>query len=278
MEPPFWAPEAIDVSRANSARIYDYHLGGRHNFEVDRKVAEQITRIMPELPVIMRANRAFMRRAVRFLVGAGIRQFLDLGSGIPTVGNVHEIVQAAAPESKVVYIDTDPVAVAHCRALLAGNDNAQGFSADLRDVSEILAMPEVNDLIDFTVPVAILLVAVLHFIPDSDDPAAIVASYRDAVVPGSYMVISHAADSEDGSAPAGADAATAAYSKRVAEATLRTRDQVAALCAGMELLDPGVVYVNQWRPDPQDTEEADPSRRVAQIAAVARKPSLSLEG
>ena len=267
-----WAPAEIDIERPSPARIYDYHLGGAHNFAVDRQAAEQIAAIMPELPLIMRANRAFLFRAVRFLIDAGIRQFLDLGSGIPTVGNVHEIAQKAVPGARVVYVDMDPVAVAHSQALLAGNDNAAAVQADLRDVPLVLAAPQVRRLIDFSQPVGVLMVAVLHFVPDRDDPHGIVARYRDAVAPGSHLVISHAAASEDEQAPAGADAATAVYSRSVTEATLRTRAQVTGLFAGFELIEPGVVYVTQWHTDAAAGGQAEPPQRLAQLVGVGRKP------
>lgn len=267
---PVWAPEDVDIERPSPARIYDYHLGGAHNFAADRRVAQQIATIMPELPLILRANRAFLVRAVRFLVNAGIRQFLDLGSGIPTVGNVHDIAQRAAPGSRVVYVDVDPVAVAHSEALLAGNRDAAVVQADVRDVSRVLAAPQVRELIDFTQPLGVLMVAVLHFVPDGDDPAGVVAGYRDAVASGSYLALSHAAASEGEQAPAGADEATAAYSRRVSETTLRTRAEVGRLFAGFELIDPGVVYVTEWHPEADD--EARPPRQLAQLVGVGRKP------
>lgn len=286
MDRPSWAPSQIDPTRPSPARIYDYHLGGAHNFAVDRQAAEQLTAIMPELPLIIRANRAFLRRAVRTLAEAGIRQFLDLGSGIPTVGNVHQL---AAPGSRVVYVDVDPIAVAHAQSLLSGNDDAGVVHADLRDVSGVLTAPEVRRLIDFTRPVGVLLVAVLHFVPDRDDPAGIVSRYRDAVSSGSYLVVSHAAASEDDQAPAGAEEATAAYSRRVSEFTLRTRSEVAGLFAGFELIPPrgarpepgcgpdararglpGVVYVNEWRPETPGVDGSEP--RLAQLVGVGRKP------
>lgn len=266
MQRPEWAPAQIDIERPSPARIYDYHLGGSHNFAADRQAAEQIAAIMPELPLIMRANRAFLVRAVRFLADSGIRQFLDLGSGIPTRGNVHEIAQQAAPGARVIYVDQDPVAVAHGQALLDGNKEAAAIQADLRDVAGVLGAPDVERLIDFSQPVGVLMVAVLHFVPDRDDPAGIVARYRDAVVAGSYLVCSHAAASEDEQAPEGADAATEAYSRSVTEATLRTRAEVAGLFAGFELVDPGVVYVNEWRP-----ESDEPPKRLAQLVGVGRK-------
>jgi len=266
-----WSYEGIDIARPSTARIYDYHLGGSHNFDADRRVAEQIVQIMPDLPQILRANRAFLRRAVRFLLEAGVRQFLDLGSGIPTVGNVHEIAQQADPDARVVYVDVDPAAVAHANLMLAGNDNAAAVRADLRDVPRVLAAPQVRRLIDFKQPVGLLMVAVLHFVPDSDDPAGIVARYRDMLPSGSYLVLSHAAASENEGAPAGADEATAAFSRSVTETTLRTRSQVAAMFDGWHLIQPGVTYVVQWYPD-ADEEPVEHPQRLAQTVGVARKP------
>jgi hypothetical protein len=184
------------------------------------------------------------------------------------VGNVHEIAQQAVPGCRVVYVDVDPVAVAHAQALLAGNSDAGVVHADLRDVPIVLAAPEVRRLIDFSQPVGLLMVAVLHFVPDRDDPAGIVARYRDAVPAGSYLVLSHAAASEDEHAPAGADEATAAYSRSVSEFTLRTRAQVNGLFAGFDLIDPGVVYVTQWHPE----TDAEAEQRLPQLVGVARKP------
>jgi S-adenosyl methyltransferase len=266
---PAWAPVEIDIQRPSPARIYDYHLGGSHNFAADRQLAEQLATIMPDLPLIMQANRAFLMRAVRLLADAGIRQFIDLGSGIPTVGNVHEIAQRAAPGSRVVYVDVDPVAVAHSRALLAGDDTVAVIRGDLRDVPLVLAAPELRRLIDFSRPVGLLMVAVLHFVPDRDDPAGIVRRYRDAVASGSYLVLSHAAATEDGPAPVGAELATATYSRAVAEAALRTRAQVAGFLTGFEPVEPGVVYVNEWHPE---AGPENPARRLAQLVGIGRKP------
>ena len=269
VERPEWAPAEIDIARPSPARIYDYHLGGSHNFAADREAARQIAAIMPELPLVMRANRSFLRRAVVSLLDAGIRQFLDLGSGIPTVGNVHEIAQQAAPDARVIYVDVDPVAVAHSRSMLAGNAGAAAVLADLRDVSRVLATPEVRRLIDFAEPVGVLLVAALHFVPDRDDPAGIVAGYRDAAVAGSYLVLSHGAAPEDDQAPAGTDEAAAAYSRTVTEFTLRTRAQVTGLFAGFDLIDPGVVDVTRWHPEAHD--ETRPPQRLPQLVGVGRK-------
>jgi hypothetical protein len=261
VERPSWAPPDVDVDRPSVARVYDYQLGGSHNFAVDREAAERVTALMPGLPSLLRANRAFLRRAVRTLVDAGMRQFLDLGSGIPTAGNVHEIAQKAAPDSRVVYVDIDPVAVAHSRALLAGNERAMVVHGDLRRPDAILADPTVNGLLDLREPVAVLMVAVLHFVSDTDGPAGIVARYRDSCVPGSYLVLSHAA--RDSSV----DKAAEEYTQAVSNIWLRGPDEVAALLAGYELLPPGLTSVTRWQPDPGTDPEPIP-----QLCAVGRKP------
>ncbi|MPZ28027.1 MAG: hypothetical protein GEV12_16865 [Micromonosporaceae bacterium] len=248
MHRPGWAPEAIDIERPSVARMYDYFLGGSHNFAVDREAAHQVLAIMPEVPLRAQANRAFLRRAVRFLVDAGVRQFLDIGSGIPTVGNVHEIAQQVAPAARVVYVDTDPIAVAHSQELLAGDDQTSVIQEDLRAPDRIVANPVVRDLLDFREPVAVLLVAVLHFIPDSDQPHAAVASIRDALPPGSYLALSHA-NIED------IDAHDREAGERVydrSDSTFVSRDtaEVARFFDGFTLVEPGLVWAPLWRPDP----------------------------
>ncbi|BFO19056.1 SAM-dependent methyltransferase [Streptomyces sp. KM77-8] len=193
MERPAWAPRSIDISVPSVSRMYDYYLGGSHNFEVDREAARRAMEFMPGLPKVMQANRAFMRRAVRFAAGEGITQFLDIGSGIPTFGSVHEVAQAAVPDARVMYVDHDPVAVAHSQAVLEGNDGADVLAADLRKPQEILESPGVRRLIDLDRPVGLLLVAILHFVEDADDPYAAVAELRQALAPGSMLVLTHAA-------------------------------------------------------------------------------------
>src|SRR5687768_6938834 len=182
--------DEVDLTRPSAARVYDYYLGGAHNFAVDRQMAEQAIGLWPDLPLIMQANRAFLRRAVRFCVDAGIRQFLDLGSGIPTAGNVHEVAQSAAPDARVAYVDSDPVAVAYSRTILAENPLTVAVQADLRQPEQVLDHPEVRSLLNFDEPIAVMMVAVLHFVSDSDDPAAIIAGYREVMAPGSFLTIS----------------------------------------------------------------------------------------
>jgi len=267
VERPSWAPPGVDIESPSAARIYDYHLGGVHNFPVDRQVADQIARMAPELPRIMRANRAFLDRAVRFLVAAGIRQFLDLGSGIPTVDNVHEIAQRMAPDARVAYVDNDPVAVAHSRALLGDNPYATAVEADIRNVARVLRAPEVGGLIDFSQPVALLMVAVLHFMPDSDDVDSVIAGYRHAVPGGSYLVISHAPADHDNE-PEDARQAQSTYRRRVADFAPRTKAEIAAMFTGFDLVDPGIVHVELWRPEGDATP--DP---VGGWVGVGHKPT-----
>lgn len=263
---PEWAPGEIDLDRPSAARVYDYFLGGSHNVAADRELARQAIATWPELPQIMHANRAFLRRAVRYCVEQGVRQFLDIGSGIPTVGNVHEVAQQAAPESKVVYVDMDPVAVAHSRAILAGNPRAAVVQADLRTPDRVLGDPDVRALLDFDQPVAVLLVALLHFVPEADDPVALVARLTETLAQGSFLVISHATG--DGQ-PERAAEIEALYRRTTTPITMRSRDEVAALFGRAELVEPGLVFLPEWRPDsPEDVD--DHPERFAGLAGVAR--------
>lgn len=267
---PNWIPPGVDTKRANVARVYDYLLGGTHNFAADQAVGRMITAVEPNARAIGRANRAFLGRAVRFLAASGIRQFLDIGSGIPTQGNVHEVAQQAAPGSRVVYADIDPVAIAHSTALLAGKSNAVIVEGDVREPEKILAEDRVNGLIDFSQPTGLLLVAVLHFITDAENPARIVAALRDALAPGSYLVISHGTTEDR---PAVARAAEKVYDQAVAAPLrMRSRAELLPLFEGFELLEPGLVPMPQWRPDPGDQDASDTSRFWGGLAGVARKP------
>jgi hypothetical protein len=272
---PGWVPPEVDTSKANVARVYDYWVGGDHNFQADRDLARTITALDPNIRATMRANRAFLGRVVRFLAGqAGIRQFLDIGSGIPTENNVHQVAQDTAPGSRVVYVDNDDVAVAHSRLLLADNPDATVIQADLREPTAILADPETQLLLDFTQPVAVFLVAVLHFIPDTGQAADIVATLRDALAPGSYLVICHACRDEQ---PSLATSFENVYNSRVtAQLAMRSREEIAGLCDGFTLLEPGLVWIPEWRPDSPGDVPPDPSRYWA-LVGVARydgPPSL----
>ncbi|MEU9028084.1 SAM-dependent methyltransferase [Streptomyces sp. NPDC048383] len=249
MERPAWAPAGIDISVPSVSRIYDYYLGGSHNFEVDRQAARRAMEFMPGLPKVMQANRAFMRRAVRHAVAEGITQFLDIGSGIPTFGNVHEIAHAASTEANVVYVDHDPVAVAHSRAVLDGDERTGVVAADLRKPHEILAAPEVGGLLDLNRPVALLLVAVLHFIEDADDPYAAVAELRDALAPGSLLVLTHASFEGIPLTQEVAGGVVTVYRDIRNPLVMRTREQVGGFFDGFDLLEPGLVSMPDWRPD-----------------------------
>ncbi|WP_327419526.1 SAM-dependent methyltransferase [Streptomyces sp. NBC_01233] len=254
MERPAWAPPGIDISVPSVSRIYDYYLGGSHNFEVDRQAARRAMEFMPGLPKVMQANRAFMRRAVRHAVAEGVTQFLDIGSGIPTFGNVHEVARAASPEARVVYVDHDPVAVAHSRAVLDGDDRTDIVAADLRKPKEILAAPEVGRLLDLERPVALLLVAVLHFLEDSDDPYAAVAGLRDALAPGSLLILTHASYEGIPLTEEVAGGVVDVYRDIRNPLVMRTGEQIGDFFDGFELLEPGLVSMPDWRPDGPGSE------------------------
>jgi hypothetical protein len=236
----------IDTSVAHPARMYDYYLGGKDNFPADHRAAEEVLRAAPSMRAMATENRAFVQRAVRHLAAeAGIRQFLDIGTGLPTQGNVHEIAQSVAPDARVVYVDNDPIVHVHANALLAGN-STNIVLADLRDTRALLAHPGVQQVIDFDRPVAILLAAILHFITESDDPAAMLKLLRDAVVPGSHLLISHGTADFN---PAGANGITKAYSHSTSPGVARSHAEILGLFEGFELVDPGLVQVSRWRPE-----------------------------
>jgi SAM-dependent methyltransferase len=262
-----WAPEDVDTERPSAARVYDYLLGGSHNFAVDREAAKQALTFMPDIAVHAQANRAFLYRAVRYLVDAGVRQFLDIGSGVPTVGNVHEVAQRIDPAARVVYVDVDPVAVAHSRAILANNDRATVIQQDLRRPEAILEHPDLQAMLDFDQPIALLLVAILHAMSDDDDPYRIVARLTDRLAPGSHLAISHGtADSMEQAEEFQALTARLGY-----PLTLRSHAEVERFFAGFDLIEPGVVFLPQWRPeDPGDV--GDHPERAGQYAGVGRKP------
>jgi hypothetical protein len=261
---PDWVPPGVDTGKANIARVYDYWLGGSHNFRADQDAARAMIAMEPNVRAIMRANRAFLGRAVRFLAAeAGIGQFLDIGSGIPTEQNVHEVAHDVAPGTHVVYVDNDKVAVAHSSLILEGNPDVTVIQADLRDPAKILADPATRGLIDFSQPVAVLLAAVLHFIPDSDDPATIIGTLREAMAPGSYLAISHACHDSD---PDFAATRESAYTSRVAgQLAIRTSEEIAGLFDGFTVVDPGIVWLPLWRPGPGDDAPEDPERYLCRV-------------
>jgi len=257
----------LDTSTAHPARVYDYWLGGKDNFAADREAGEQALKAYPQLAEAVRSNRAFLARAVRFLTGpAGVRQFLDIGTGIPSADNTHEVAQREAPDSRIVYVDNDPIVLLHAQTLL--RSTAAGacdyIQADLRDPARILS--EAGRTLDFGQPVALMLLAILQFIEDSADPWALVAQLMAPLPPGSYLVISHPTDDFN---PNRQGESIQRYNERVAEqATLRGHDETARFFAGLELVEPGVVAVAKWRPH-SDVEAGRPS---SMWCGVARKP------
>jgi S-adenosyl methyltransferase len=266
---PAWAPESIDPTRPSVARVYDYWLGGAHNFEADRVAADAALTAMPMLREVIETNRSFLRRAVHYLLGVGVRQFLDLGSGIPTVGNVHEIVRKVDPNARVVYVDIDPVAVAHSRAILKGDQRVRVLRADVRKPDDVLNAPEVREHLDFDQPIGLLSVALLHFVSDSDQPRAILAHYRDRLPSGSYLAVSHAGfDPED---RPGFDWSSTNYDRSVTPMNFRSRAQVSAFFEGFELVEPGVERLPLWRPE-SVYDLPDDAAQFPGFGAVGRKP------
>ncbi|WP_431873888.1 SAM-dependent methyltransferase [Micromonospora marina] len=234
-------------NRPNVARMYDYYLGGCHNFAADRAAAEEILKIFPDTGVAAQSNRAFLRRVVRWAAEQGVRQFLDIGAGLPTQGNVHEVVRAVRSDARVVYVDHDEVAVAYARRLLPVDGRTVVLQGDLRRPGELLADPALRATIDLSEPVAVLLLAVLHFVPDADDPYAAVATLRDATVPGSVLALSHL--TLDGLPALPTEQGTAIYRRSSSPLVPRSRDEVARFLDGYEPVEPGLVKVADWRPD-----------------------------
>jgi SAM-dependent methyltransferase len=243
--PELWS--GADTTKAHPARVYDYWLGGKDHFAADRVVAERAAANAPEVTLACRENRAFLGRAVRRLAERGARQFLDIGTGFPTLGNSNEAAHEVAPEARVVCVDNDPVVLAHSRALLArrGPSRTTVLSGDLRDPEGMLADPELLAVLDFSRPVVVLMVAVLHFIPDAQDPAGIVARFRDAMAPGSHLVVSHATYDFNIKVLNN----SRVYNDVTAPFIPRSRPQVLKLLEGFELEEPGLVDVAHWRPD-----------------------------
>ncbi|MCS0634677.1 SAM-dependent methyltransferase [Streptomyces sp. LP05-1] len=269
MERPAWAPPGIDITVPSVARIYDYYLGGSHNFEVDREAARRAMEFMPGLPKVMQSNRAFMRRAVRHAVAEGVTQFLDIGSGIPTFGNVHEIARAATPDARVVYVDHDPVAVEHSRAVLADDERTGVIAADLREPGSVLTAPETTELLDLDRPVALLLIAVLHFLEDQDEPHRAVAELRDALAPGSLLILTHASYEGIPLTEEQAGGTVGVYREIRNPLVMRSREEVTRFFDGFELVEPGVVNLARWRPE-GPVELEDPYA-FSGFAGVGRK-------
>lgn len=258
-----WVPTGIDEEVPSAARVYDYLLGGGHNFHTDRVLAEKLVRVVPARDMA-RMNRQYLDRVVRYLVGKGITQFLDLGSGIPTVGNVHEVAQRLNPATRVVYVDNESVAVAHSALILRDNPNAEAIEADMREPDAVLAHEPVRRLIDLTKPVGLLMVGVTQFLADDDDPWAMSERYRSVLVPGSHLALS--AFTWD-NAPDAMRAAIEVFASSRDPLYPRTKAEILRLFGDFRLVEPGLVYTPEWRPDlPVPPEDAVRSNLYAGVA------------
>ena len=269
-EDPDWLPPGINAGIAHPARVYDYFLGGKDNFAADRALGDALTVQIPSAPYSARANRAFLGRAVRYLVNErGIRQFLDIGTGIPSAGNTHEVAQALAPDTRALYVDNDPIVLAHARALMSSHPaGATAFiQADAREPGKILADPALRETLDLAEPVALMLLSILPFFRDNEDPQGIVSTLLDALPSGSYLTISHI--TADFIKPEQAANAVAAGQHRGVTYVPRTQAEIAAFFSGLDLVEPGVVPILAWHPD--DGEPVDP-HAASHYAGMARKP------
>ncbi len=263
------SPPVLKTDQPHSARMYDYFLGGKDNYPADREAADQVFEAAPNVPVMARENRAFMVRAASYLAAeAGIRQFLDIGTGLPTSPNLHEVVQAIAPDARVVYADNDPLVLAHARALLTSTPQGRTayLDADLRHPLSILTSDEVRDTLDLSRPVALSLIAILHFLESSDDPYGVVAHLMGELPSGSALLVSHATADHN---PA-ADRIAALYRERGIPTVTRTKDEIGRFFTGLDLVDPGVTLVHHWQPD--RTPEAGTDAAVSVYGALATKP------
>ena len=263
---PSYVPPDVDTSKPSVARVYDAILGGKDNFAADREVAAEAVNAMGDGGSGARLNRAALGRAVRFMAGQGVAQFLDLGSGLPTVQNTHEIAQAADPAVRVVYVDNDPSAYLHGRALLADDASTTVVLADIREPDTLLAMPGVTRFIDFSRPVGLILNAVIHHILDEEDPYGIVERYKEVLAPGSYLQLTHFSDSSPQ-----AMANEQVLRQSLGRGQTRSREQIARFFDGLNLVEPGLVYLPQWRPDEPVSLPLDPGGKLM-LVGVGRKP------
>jgi hypothetical protein len=267
---PNCKPPGLDLDRASAARMYDFYLGGSHHLVVDREKAEEVLAVLPQARTFAIQNRAFLRRAVTYCVAHGTQQFLDLGAGLPTVGNVHEIAQALVPDARVVYVDNDPVAIAHGELLLEHNPYATYIDGNIAYPNDVLKAVDETKLLDFSQPMMVLMCAVLHFVPDTRRPARIVQRYSDALAAGSYLALTHATASDY---PEQLADVVAIYQQTQNHAHLRSRAEITAMLTPFEhMVWPGVVYTPQWRPEPGITV-ATPAVSLA-FAALAHHPRL----
>lgn len=265
------APPGVDITKPNVARVYNYHIGGKDHFAIDREVGEQVLQLVPEARESGREHRAFLRRIVRFLTAeAGIRQFIDIGSGLPSHGNVHEIAQQVDPAARVVYIDNDPMVVVHAQALIGTSETTRIVAGDLRDPDAIL--DGAGEFIDFTRPVGLLLMAVLHHIADSEEPVRLMARYRSALAPGSLLAISHFCNPGP-ERPEDAELAAASeklFSERFGTGRWRTKAEILGYFGDFQLIEPGLVPLPQWHPDAVPSEPL-PGAFYRFVGGVAKK-------
>jgi hypothetical protein len=266
-------PPGVDTSRPSPARLYDYYLGGHNNFEVDRRAAEELRQSLPALSDAAWANRGFHQRAATFLARAGLRQFLDIGSGLPTVGNTHQVVQRVDPAARVVYADIDPMVEAQSAPLMAGSPNAILVTADLRDPCALLGHPGVRSMIDFSEPTGLLMTAVMHFVADEADPWGLVGRYVATLASGSYLALSHA--TADGLPPLAVHAMVETYANATQQLVLRSKAEVERFFAGLELVPPyadaqGLTFVGQWGAVDPASADSDGSRVL--YCGVAKRP------
>jgi hypothetical protein len=266
MSRPQWAPDDIDIDRPNAARVYDYFLGGSHNFAADRRIGDQVLAVLPSAREQAKHNREFLGRAVRYCADRGVRQFLDLGSGIPTAGNVHEVARGIMPDAGVVYVDIDPIAIAHGRDLLAPDPRAHMLALDLRDVDAIVADVHDGKLLDLGEPVALLMMAVLHAVPDEDDPAALIDMYTDALVPGSFLAITHGTDEGN---PEEARRIVALSRQANTPLAVRSKSEIESFFQRYDLVPPGLTWLPAWRRDTGD--DTTPPSDSNSYAGVGRR-------
>jgi hypothetical protein len=282
MSPAEQVPAEIDTTRPSTARLYDYYLGGTNNFEVDRQAAEQLRKQLPELADAAWANRGFHGRAAAWMASdQGIRQFIDLGSGLPTQNNTHEVVHAVLPSARIVYVDSDPMVATHSRDLLAHSERTALVTADLREPDAVLSHPDLRQLIDFDQPIGVLMTAVMHFISDDEDPWGIVARYMDAVPAGSYLALSHATYEQ--LPPQAVQAMYDVYERATSHIYLRSKADITRFFDGMEMIQPhagaqsSVCFVGCWGAEDPDEADSDGSRvlrcGVARVHAGSRPAS-----
>ena len=270
MDTKTWVPDGTPLDKPNPARIYDYYLGGYHNFEVDRLISDKMNEMCPGMRLSGHANRAFLRRVVEFLAAQGVDQFLDIGSGLPTLGNVHEIAQRANPAARVVYVDIDPVAVAHSQAILVDNPNAIAIPGDVHQPDQILNHAVVQELLDFSQPMGMLLLTVVNYVVDDEKAYSIVRTLRDALAPGSYIAISHF--SYDDVPREISEPMQQLTARSVVASQARSHAEILPLFDGLELLEPGLVRLPLWRPEGPDDVLLDEPERALGWAGVGRKP------